>query len=252
MALNHRQRQFVRLYLGDSSINGNGTRCYMAAYSTDNEIAAQRSASRLLKREHVRAIIDAVEAEALDQLQIDANYVKAQSLRLYARAMGDEPFEYAEVQTDPDTGADTVTVTSRREYDPATATKALQMIGQHKDIQAFTQTIEHNHTHHLEQRLAARSKAIEGRAQVLDDPAQVGQLVDDPGPGQGDPAAQVGTFPPFDAGDHHNDADTVGADTGGRADTAEHTQAPKRVHAGGGQEERAHAREETSSERAGA
>ena len=44
------------------------------------------------------------------------------------------------------------------------------MIGNHRDISAFTQNIEVSHTHHLEQRLAARSKLIEGSAQVLDAP----------------------------------------------------------------------------------
>jgi hypothetical protein len=96
---------------------------------------------------------------------INAEYVLRQSIRLYDRAMGDEaiPGETT-IETDPETGQERVTTSECHEYDPATARQALQMIGQHKSVQAFSQTVEHNHTHTLENRLAARSKAIEKAA----------------------------------------------------------------------------------------
>lgn len=222
MALNQRQRLFVKLYLGDTAIHGNGTRCYMAAYCTDNVGAAQRSANRLLKNPDVRAIIEAVTAEALEQLQVDATFVLNESLRLYKRAMGDDAVEVVHVETDHETGQERVHVTSRRDYDPATAHKALQAIGQHRDVQAFTQTVEHTHTHVLEQRLAARSKAIEGRATQVDDgPADLMLANDTEGPGE-----------------------AIKADPAG--------QTSKRVHAAGGQSAAASSADETSSERAGA
>lgn len=222
LALNQRQRLFVKLYLGSTAIHGNGTRCYMAAYETENVLAAQRSASRLLKNQDVQAIITAVETAALEQLQVDATFVLGESLRLYQRAMGDDSFETVEVDTDPETGCERVNVTSRRDYDPATAKAALQLIGQHRDVQAFTQTVEHNHTHHLEQRLAARSAVIEGRAtQVIgsDDDKALAPAVE--GPGMANVEVEV-------------------------------EQTPKRVHTAEVNDDQAPADEKTSSERAGA
>ena len=236
--LNGRQRAFVKLYNGDSKIAGNATRCYMAAYDQANQLCAQRAGSRLLKNPHVKALLARAEERATERLEIDATFVKSESLRLYKRAMGDDPIQHVEIDTDPDTGLERISVREQRSYDPTTARAALQLIGQHKDVQAFIQTVEHNHTHHLEQRLAARSKAIEGKAQVIDDPGQVQQLQHDP--------AQVPDV----------DADTMAAEAHTTAGEQAHTelaeQGEKRVHPRGGQEERAHAQEKTSSERAGA
>ena len=237
IALNQRQRRFLKLYLGDSEIAGNGTRCYMAAYSQENIQCAQRSASKLLKNPHVRALIDKVESAAFEELQIDAKYVLGQSIRLLDRAMGDDSFDVVEVETDPDTGSERVSVTSQRSYDPATAHKALQLIGQHKDVQAFQVTVEHNHTHHLEQRLAARSKLIEGRAtQVLDaDPGEAQQLVElEHAPAHSDHVESHA-----EAGGSSTGVDPAGQTSKGSM--------PAEVN-----EERARAQEKTSSERAGA
>jgi hypothetical protein len=96
---------------------------------------------------------------------INAEFLLRQSKRLYDRAMGDEPVAgETTIETDPETGQEVVIKTERRDYDPTTARHALQLIGQHKSVQAFSQTVEHNHTHTLENRLAARSKAIEKAA----------------------------------------------------------------------------------------
>ena len=72
-------------------------------------------------------------------------YVLEQSLRLYSRAMGDDSIDLVEVSTDPETQQESVFVRSRTEYDPSTAKATLQLIGNHRDISAFTQTIEHTH-----------------------------------------------------------------------------------------------------------
>ena len=247
IALNQRQRTYLKLYLGDSKIAGNATRCYMAAYSQENVQCAQRSASKLMTNPHIKALIAKVEAAAFEQLQVDAAYVLDQSVRLLDRAMGDESVEVIETHTDAD-GSERVSVTQRRDYDPATAKAALQLIGQHRQVQAFQVTVEHNHTHHLEQRLAARSKLIEGRAQVIDDPPALAS--DDPA--QVQQLAHVDPAPAHvDITDHDQNSHTPKGE-GGQAPAAPAGHTSKRVHAGGGQEERARAQEKTSAERAGA
>lgn len=246
--LNGRQRQFVRLYNGSTEIAGNATRCYMAAYGLTNEYSAQRAGSRLLKNPSVKALLDAADRKAREELALDAQFVLEQSYRLYARAMGDDTFDQVTIEADANTGEERIHVHSRRDYDPATARAALQLIGQHKDVQAFTQQVEHTHVHHLEQRLAARSKAIEGRAQVL----RVEQL----------PAADRVDLPGHASAAHEIPADRAVGDDGssyvahaegrGEADVTRGAQGAKRVHPGGGQDERAREKKISAPEREGA
>ena len=93
--------------------------------------------------------------------------------------MGDEAYDHVETRVDPDTGAELVTHREERSYDPATAHKALTSIGQHKDVQAFAVTVEHNHTHRLEQALARRGKQIEAAAEArtIEHAPQAAELV---------------------------------------------------------------------------
>lgn len=228
--LNGLQRQWVKLYTGRSKIAGNATQCYKAVYGLTNERSAQVGGSRLLANPNVQAILAQAEARAMEQLSIDAKFVLAESLRLYQRAMGDDAYDHVTVETDPETGEERVSVREQRSYDPATAHKALQAIGQHKDVQAFTVTVEHNHTHHLEQRLAARSKVIEGRAaQVLGDDRAL---------------ADAGPVDP------HAVAHVEGG--GGVASSEVGAHAVKRVHPAEVKDDRTHEQEKTTSERAGA
>ena len=108
------------------------------------------------------------------------NRFLAQSVKLLNRAMGEEPVITVKHHTD-EKGVDHATITEEQAYDPKHVKAALQLIGQHKDVQAFAITVEHSHTHKLEQRLAARSKVIEGRALNLgaDNPAGLPHIVDD-------------------------------------------------------------------------
>lgn len=240
-AMKFRHRQFLKLYLGQTPIAGNATQCYKAVYGDHvTERSAQVSGARLLQLPHVKDAIEKANAKAIEELAVDAGFVLKESLRLYQRAMGDDSYDHVKVDTDPDTGAERVSVRSERSYDPATAHKALQAIGQHRDVQAFTQTVEHTHTHVLEQRLAARSKMIEGRAaQVLD------QLPGDPADLASDPAAQVAT--------HNNDECLVAGDVPGYEEArTEGAGDSKRVHIGGGQSGRGIDPDVSSSEREGA
>jgi phage terminase small subunit len=219
--LNGKQRAFLKYYLGkDKNLHGYAARCYKAAYGLTDNHSAQVSASRLLHHPIIKELIDEGVARLNEQIVIDAGYVLKESKRLYDRAMGDEaiPGETI-IKTDPETGHEIVQATERHEYDPATARQALQMIGQHKNVQAFTQTVEHSHTHRLEQRLAARSKVIEASAGSMGlDPSLV------------NPAQQLPNL----------------------EDTAATAESEKRVHPGGGQNDRSAHGEKTSSERAGA
>ena len=168
--LNAKQRKWLKLYLGkDENLHGNATRCYKAVYGLTDDRSAQVSGSRLLHHPMIKKLITEATERMDKRIVLDAGFVLEQSKRLYDRAMGDEaiPGE-AVITVDPETGRERVTVTERRDYDPTTARHALQMIGQHKSVQAFTQTIEHSHTHKLEQRLQARSKVIEGKASRLE------------------------------------------------------------------------------------
>jgi len=178
--LNPRQRQFLKLYTSrDRNLGGNATKCYKAVYGITDDRSAQVAGSRLLRSPVISELMRQAEERAIKQLNINAEYVLSQSVRLLDRAMGDETVDTVRSTIDPETGLEHVTVTERTEYDPSTAKAALQLIGQHKDVQAFSQTVEHTHTHRLEQRLAARSKLIEGKAQVIDQPGPLSA----PGPG---------------------------------------------------------------------
>ncbi len=225
--------QFIRLYLGrDPKLHGNATRCYLAVYGDQPIRSAQVSASRLLQREDIQAHIADFEHKALEQAQLDAGYVLAQSRRLFERAMGDEPIDETSVEVDEATGEERVTFRERRDYDPATARAALQLIGQHRDIQAFSQTIEVSHTHHLEQRLAARSKAIEGRATRIPAPSQVDDRAGRSLPNLAAAAALI--------------------DEPGEGNANARTEGQKRVHPAGGQIDRGARDHVSAPERAGA
>lgn len=244
-AMKFRHRQFLKLYLGQTPIAGNATQCYKAVFGKDMaERSAQVGGARLLALPHIKEAITKANEIALADLAIDAGFVLRENLRLYARAMGDDSYDHIKVDIDPDTGAERVHVTEHRSYDPATAHKALQSIGQHKDIQAFTQTIEHNHTHQLEQRLAARSKVIEGRAQVLT--AAGGAGLPDPLPGQ--------HADPVDAVAMHDDDDAKHASPMGEEHAGHGAggAGAKRVHRAEVNDRGARTQEETSAERAGA
>jgi phage terminase small subunit len=206
-----RHRQFLKLYLGQTPIAGNATQCYKAVFGKDMaERSAQVGGARLLALPHIKEAITKANEIALADLAIDAGFVLRENLRLYARAMGDDSYDHIKVDIDPDTGAERVHVT-------------------HKDIQAFTQTIEHNHTHQLEQRLAARSKVIEGRAQVL-------------------------TAAGVDAVAMHDDDDAKHASPMGEEHAGHGAggAGAKRVHRAEVNDRGARTQEETSSERAGA
>ena len=209
--LNGRQAHFVRIYLGrDTRYHGNATASYKRAYDCTNERVAQVSGSRLTHKPHIAALIETARKKAEQALIADATFVLEQSIRLYDRAMGD-----AAVEVDHIDKHGNVSVIERREYNPAIAKGALELIGRHTTVQAFQDNIEHNHTHRLERALAKAHQSIEANAVPRDITAQ-GEVIEN------------------------------------TRHTPDTPQIEKRVHQAGGQAPGPIAPEKTSSERAGA
>ena len=167
-ALNPRQRRFLRLYLGrDDRYNGNASKCYKVVYDPDEERSAKvghSMASKLLKHPIIKEEIERWHDVQRKQTMADATFVLEQSVRLYDRAMGDAPIEVDVIEEDKETGKQRVVTLEKREYQPAIARQALELIGRHTSVQAFQDNVEHTHTHKLEQALARRSKLVEARA----------------------------------------------------------------------------------------
>jgi len=175
--LNPRQSKFLRMYTGrDADLYGNATACYKKVYGATDDRIAQVSGSRLLHHPRIAAILAQAEQAAIDRLHVNAEFVLNETVRLYDRSMADEPVAVESSHLDHDTGLRVITITDQLRYDPGTARQCLEMIGRHKAVQAFQDTVEHSHVHYLEAALMKRSKVIEGRAQVL---------LDNTGPGPG-------------------------------------------------------------------
>ncbi len=98
-SLNPRQEKFARLYYaGPDHLRGNGTRCYLEAYETENEDSAAVGASRLLGNDKVRARIEEIREEVAEEAKARARdwwelYPDAQRT-LHQVARGE--FEYEE------------------------------------------------------------------------------------------------------------------------------------------------------------
>ena len=172
--LNVRQAGFMRLYLGrDRRYRGNATRSYMKAYDVTDERIAQSAGSRLANNPIIAGHIEKAFQKELNNLGIDAGFVLEQSVRLYDRAMADEAVEIDVINVVD--GVHVPTSVQERRYDPQVAKASLELIGRHTSVQAFQDNVEHNHTHRLEQRLAARSKQVEEKAaqrSIIDGTAQ--------------------------------------------------------------------------------
>lgn len=160
-----KQQAFVRYYLGrDMTLHGNATQSYNKAYGFTDERVAQTSGSRLTKHPEIAAKIKAYSDKAAQATQVDANFVLEQSVRLYDRAMGDATVDVDHIDKDGN-----VITRQLRGYDPKTAKGALDLIGKHTAVQAFTENVEHTHVHRLETALAARQRAVEAKAAQRDD-----------------------------------------------------------------------------------
>ena len=164
--LNNRQLAFIKVYLGDNSkIAGNATKCYRSVYGdTASDRSAQVCASKLLRNPLVKAQIDRSQVKAVQAIDWNARTVLEEAVRLYDRCMGDTSYPVEYSHKDKDTGEYVTVTMQERSYNPQGARAALELIGRNTAIQAFQDNIEVSHTHHLEQALANRAKALEGTA----------------------------------------------------------------------------------------
>ena len=89
--LNPKQRLFLKLYTGrDPALMGNGRKCYSVVYDCNDMKTAQVGASRLLRSDKIAPLLAKADTDAIKAINLNAEYVLKQSVRLLDRAMGDE------------------------------------------------------------------------------------------------------------------------------------------------------------------
>ena len=158
--LSAKDRQFADHYFGGAAdVRGNATACYHEIHPRAKQRTCEVNGSRKLRQAEVVEYLESMRDKLTETTGINAEYVLRQSIRLYNRAMGDEPIE-----VDVVTPSGELRTIERREYNPQVAKAALELIGKHTQVQAFRDNVEHTHTHRLEHRLAAKSKAVEKAA----------------------------------------------------------------------------------------
>jgi phage terminase small subunit len=158
--LSAKDQQFADLYFGGpSDLMGNATACYRQLHPRAKDNTCQVEGSKILSKPMVADYLQARREKLAEVTGVNAEYVLRQAIRLYKRAMGDEPIEIDVV----DSSGELKTI-ERREYNPQVARQALELIGRHTQVQAFKDTVEHSHTHRLEQALALKSKQVEKAA----------------------------------------------------------------------------------------
>jgi phage terminase small subunit len=158
--LSAKDQQFADLYFGGpDDVMGNATACYRYLHPRAKDSTCQVEGSKLLSKPMVAEYLQAKREKLTEVTGINAEYVLRQSIRLYNRAMGDEPIEIDVVAPSGE-----LRTIERREYNPQVAKAALELIGRHTQVQAFRDNVEHSHTHRLEQALARKSKEVEKAA----------------------------------------------------------------------------------------
>ena len=143
--LSAKDHKFADNYFGGpDDLRGNATACYRDLHPRAKDNTCQVEGSKLLSKPMVAKYLQSRREKLTEITGINAEYVLRQSIRYLEIAIGDRP--------------------APENFNHAGVKAALELIGRHTQIQAFRDTIEHTHTHVLEQRLAARSKAIEQAA----------------------------------------------------------------------------------------
>jgi hypothetical protein len=147
--LSAKDQKFADLYNGGpDDQRGNATSCYRYLHPRAKDNTCQVEGSKLLSKPMVAEYLQSKREELTEATGINAEYVLRQSIRYLEIAFGDKP--------------------APKNFNSSAVKGALDLIGRHTRVQAFQITVEHSHTHKLEQRLAARSKVIEGKALRLE------------------------------------------------------------------------------------
>lgn len=163
--LSPKDREFADLYFGGpDDLRGNATACYRAIHPRAKQRTCEVNGSRKLSQAEVVDYLESKREALTVATGINAQWVLEQSVRLYDRCMGDASYPVEYQRTDPETGIVTVETYYIRSFNPAGAKAALELIGRNRGIQAFKDNVEVSHTHHLEQALTKRAKAVETAA----------------------------------------------------------------------------------------
>ncbi len=89
------------------------------------------------------------------------------AIRFRDIAFGDLPGIYERMVKDPETGEVRKVVENLRQFNPQALGKALELIGRNRLVQAFQDSVEVSHAHHLEEMLNERTKQVEAAAAAL-------------------------------------------------------------------------------------
>lgn len=143
MKLTAKQERFCREYIVDLNATQAAKR---AGYSSRRP---SEQAYQLLQKTTVQARIAELQADALKVVGVNAEYVLRQAQKLHERCMQEiSPVMVRE-------GRETVPLIDDEgrqvfQFNAAGAAKALEIIGKHIDVQAFSEKHEHKHTGTIE------------------------------------------------------------------------------------------------------
>ena len=143
--LSAKDQQFADLYYGGpGDLMGNATACYRKLHPRAKDNTCQVEGSKILSKPMVAEYLQSRREKLTEVTGINAEYVLRQSIRYLEIAIGDRP--------------------APENFNHAGVKAALELIGRHTRVQAFRDTIEHSHTHRLEQALTRKSKEVEKAA----------------------------------------------------------------------------------------
>ena len=140
-----KDREFADLWRGGpDELRGNAAAIYRHMHPKCKPATAETNGPAVLRKTQVKEYLDIKSGELSKKCDVDAEYVLRQSIRYLEIAIGDRP--------------------APEKFNHAGVKAALELIGRHTQVQAFKDTIEHKHTHRLEQALARKSKEVEKAA----------------------------------------------------------------------------------------
>jgi hypothetical protein len=163
--LSRKARRFADSYFGGSSeLRGSAKACYKYVHPQCKDSTAATEGPALLRNPHVQGYLDEQGQKISERAEVNAQWVLEQSVRLYKMAAGEIPvIEERIVEKQGENGNTTYETeyVELRKTDLGAAIRALEMIGKHMAVQAFSKKVEVSHTHRLEQALARRGKLVE-------------------------------------------------------------------------------------------
>lgn len=163
--LSARDQLFADHYFGGpNQVRGSAKACYKYIHPRCKDSTAETEGPAVLRKPQVQTYLERQGKKITERAEINAQWLLEQSIRLYYRCMGDEAYPVEYERTNPESGEITVETYYIRSFNPIGARAALELIGRNRGIQAFKDSVEVSHTHHLEQALTKRAKTVEAAA----------------------------------------------------------------------------------------